>query len=121
MRGAIPATARAALVPGRATRADVLLELGEPDWSSADEARLLFWTHEVESVGIVYLVVEGAGLTWGEDRFLLFEFDEKGLLRSQRERTRSFSSEQGLGRLPDEAECAKLFEEAPAAPGVRTP
>jgi len=86
-RGEIPAAARAALVPEGATRADVLCLLGEPDWISGDETRFVYWTREVSSWMLIYVIVDAATMVWGTDHYLLFEFDARGGLTVQREVT----------------------------------
>ncbi len=116
--GGIRAESRAALVPGRATREDVLCELGAPNWASVDEKRFLYSSCEISSTGMIYLVADAVEYSWGKDHFLLFEFDDAGVLRSQCERTRGFSGAiMRARRVPDAAECEALFASTSPAPG----
>ncbi len=116
LRLGIRTESRAALEPGRVTREDVLCELGAPHWASVDGKRFVYWSCEYDSMAMVYIVVEGAELFWGKDHYLLFEFDEAGVLRVQRERTRGFSCSGFSGHgVPDAAGCEALF--ATSAPG----
>jgi hypothetical protein len=93
-RGEVPATSCAALVPGRATRADVLCELGQPEWIRGDERRLVYWTREITSWMFHYVIADAVTFVWGTDHFLLFEFDERGSLAARREITVSFQGDE---------------------------
>jgi hypothetical protein len=111
-RNGIRAESRAALAPGRVTREDVLCELGAPAWACVDGTRFVYFTHVVESRGWLFMgdVVEFA---WGNDDFLLFEFDENGVLSRQRQVSRTCPD--GMREIPGHAEFEALF--AAPAPG----
>ena len=55
-RGTIDPAVRATFAPGTTTRADVLCELGEPDWISDDEARIAYRSRLIESWFFIYMV-----------------------------------------------------------------
>lgn len=112
-RGDTPAAARQSLRIGRTTREEVLCTLGQPEYVSPDGARFVYWTHVVRWVLVVYLVVDGAQDTLGDDCFLLLEFDAAGVLRAQREQELGFGVvSPGSGR-PSPAQFETLFEPAP--------
>jgi hypothetical protein len=92
-RGEIPASQVQAFIEGRTSRADVVLALGEPEWVSADERRLLYWVSEVHSWLFAYMVADAATMYFATDRYYLFEFDQQGLL--QRRRCAEQSAEHG--------------------------
>ena len=106
---AISAAAKSELAPGRATREDVLCRLGVPQWSSPDGARFVYATRQVEGTVYIILVVDADMKQWGEDRFDLCEFDDRGVVLRWREARRDFSgSGSFVGKLLD-SEVAGLF------------
>lgn len=112
-RGDTPAAVRSSLRVGRTTREDVLCALGQPEYVSPDGAHFVYWVHVTRWVTIVYIVVDGAQSVTGDDVFLLLEFDEHGVLRSQREVTREFGTESGSSGTRSPAEFEKLFGPLP--------
>jgi len=80
--GFVEADATSALRAGEATRADVLLRLGEPDRRYLDDRVLGYrWTETLAVVGLLAPPGHGAGLSVSEYRVLLIEFDDAGRLR----------------------------------------
>jgi hypothetical protein len=85
-RGHLRDEALAFLQVGRTTRAEVLLNLGEPEraWR---EQRLFVYYWETEPfwiAGVVYPAAGGAAPVRWRVHFLLLEFDEAGLLKRRR-------------------------------------
>lgn len=100
----------ARIQPGISTRADVILALGEPDAVSADERRMAY---RAEKVVAVWIAGGGYSAASGEitrDRYLVVEFDEKGVVQN-----RQASSQLFLPSTPDKLLETKGWREAGAA------
>lgn len=71
--------------PGRTTRAEVMLALGEPDAVSPDERRLAYRSEKVAAIVLVGAGYSGGGRSIEKDEYLVFEFDRRDrLLKTQR-------------------------------------
>jgi hypothetical protein len=71
--------------PGKSTRTDVILALGEPDAVSADERRLAYWSEKVAGFLLVGGYGAGAAAPLTKDEYLVCEFDARGrLLKAER-------------------------------------
>jgi outer membrane protein assembly factor BamE (lipoprotein component of BamABCDE complex) len=66
--------------PGKTTRAEVILALGEPDAVSPDECSLVYRSEKVCGLWFVGGYYSGAGGTIERDRYLVAEFDAHGVL-----------------------------------------
>lgn len=78
--------------PGRTTRADVILALGEPDAVAPDEHKLAYRSEKIAAI-----LVAGAGYSGGaapieKDEYLVFEFDGRGRLIKSERSTHWFTS-----------------------------
>ena len=117
-RGTIDPAVRATFAPGVTTRADVLCQLGEPDWISSDEARIAYQIRMIDSYFFFYLVAGIAVNVWGEVVSELFEFDARGLLVRHRTMHQPYSGAGDGGpdrpRTPSTEEMQTLFD----APGT---
>lgn len=90
-RGTIDPAVRATFAPGTSTRADVLCQLGEPDWISSDETRFVYQIRMIDSWFFLYMV-GGVGVqVWGDVVSELFEFDAHGVLLRHRSVRESYS------------------------------
>ena len=113
-RGTIDPAVRATFAPGTSTRADVLCQLGEPDWISSDETRFVYQIRIIDSWFFILMGVN----VWGEVVSELFEFDAHGVLLSRRSVRESYSGggDGGPNPLPPPSPAAAhaLFD-APAS------
>lgn len=64
--------------PGKSTREGVILSLGEPDVSTADERKLSYRTEMTKAWLLVGGYASGAAARINKDNYLVFEFDRKG-------------------------------------------
>lgn len=64
--------------PGKSTREGVILSLGEPDVSTADERKLSYRTEMTKAWLLVGGYASGAAARINKDDYLVFEFDRKG-------------------------------------------
>jgi hypothetical protein len=131
----VPAQAPAFVVPGRTTREDVVLALGEPDRSAVDGSWLLYGSGYGRG-GLALLAVGGAGGALGvaeekmRYRLLIFRFDDTGVVSST-EMKEKFCPEWSMvavpGPGPAPAPCFELSGDdlvvsdlaSAAAPGER--
>lgn len=74
------------VVPGATTRADVLLALGMPDNSDADERELHYRTVR-STAGVMVFAGTSFGLRGTSFRELIVRFDEDGVVRDARVET----------------------------------
>lgn len=115
-RGVVPRAVQASFVPGHTSRADVLCQLGEPDWVSPDEARFVYRVRIISSFFFIYLV-GGLGMeVFGTLQSHLFAFDAQGRLVAHRvvEQSHSAGGDGGPGPLwstplPPDEEMEALF------------
>ena len=70
--------------PGKSTREGVILSLGEPDVSTADERKLSYRTEMTKAWLLVGGYASGAAARINKDDYLVFEFDRKGLLTASK-------------------------------------
>ena len=77
-------TVPARFQPGKATRAEVILALGEPDAVSANERTLAYRTEKVRAILMVGGYGAGAAAPISKDEYLVFDFDARGKLVSSR-------------------------------------
>lgn len=68
--------------PGKTTRAEIILALGEPDAVSPDESKLAYRSEKVCGFWFVGAGYSGAGGTIQKDRYLVAEFDGQGMLQT---------------------------------------
>lgn len=78
--------------PGKTTRADVMLTLGEPDAVSPDEHMLAYRSEKVAAIFLVGAGYSGGGGSIEKDEYLVFEFDERKRLRKTERSTHWFGS-----------------------------
>ena len=78
------------LKPGKATRADVLCALGEPDMIFSNGARFVYHTRVAKWWWYAYMVADQIDLEFGDDVFTCFHFDEHGLLDARWEHDEGF-------------------------------
>lgn len=83
-RGVIPVEVRATFQPGHVTRADVMSALGDPDWISSDERRMVYQVRILSSHFDVYLGAGGSSWMFGDLHSDLFAFSDDGRLLSHR-------------------------------------
>jgi len=69
-----------AVLGGAPTREQVLLRLGEPDWT-LKEQRVLVYTWRVATGTVVLAFAKGEYTVTDHQQYLLVEFDERGVLR----------------------------------------
>lgn len=79
--------------PGKTTRAEVVMALGEPDAISPDESKLAYRSEKVCGLWFVGGYYSGTGGTITKDRYLLVEFDAQGVLRKAGQSSTWFGSE----------------------------
>lgn len=103
---AVPATAVGALQPGKATRLDVLMALGDPDYRyAADRAFGYRWSETLAWV-IIGAGYSAAGFPIDETRMLMIEFANDGsivrldVVAGVRSSTFNKAVDEWLGRLP---------------------
>lgn len=65
--------------PAQASRADVLLTMGEPDSVSTDESTLIYRWHSIDGIIVVTQCTPPVELT--TETTLTFSFDEDGVLQ----------------------------------------
>jgi hypothetical protein len=80
----VDTTVPARFQPGKATRAEVILALGEPDAVSANERTLAYRTEKVRAILMVGGYGAGAAAPISKDEYLVFDFDARGKLVSSR-------------------------------------
>src|SRR5687767_13777016 len=104
-------------MPGHTSRADVLCQLGEPYWVSADETRFVYRVRIISSFFFIYLV-GGLGMeVFGTLQLHLFTFDAQGRLAEHRivEQSHSAGGDGGPGPLwttaPPDEEMEALFRQ----------
>ncbi|MCX6876986.1 MAG: hypothetical protein NTW21_24700 [Verrucomicrobia bacterium] len=101
--------------PGRTTRAEVMLALGEPDAVAPDERKLAYRSEKICAIWLVGGSYSGGGGSLEKDDYLVFQFDAGGRLRKT-ERSSHWLTSAALDR--------KLGTTAPAASrrdaGIRT-
>ena len=74
--------------PGKTTRAEVMMALGEPDAVTPDERKLAYRSEKVCGLWFVGGGYSAAGGTITKDRYFVAEFDERGvLLKAERSST----------------------------------
>jgi len=66
--------------PGKTTRTDVMLALGEPDAVSPDERQLAYRSQKICGFWFVGAYYSGTGGVFEKDRYLVFDFDAEGRL-----------------------------------------
>ena len=69
-----------AFEPGKTTRTEVILALGEPDAVSPDERQLAYRSQKVCGFWFVGAYYSGSGGAIEKDRYLVFDFDARGQL-----------------------------------------
>lgn len=84
--------------PGMTTRAEVILALGEPDAVSPDECSLIYRSEKVCGLWFVGGYYSGAGGTIERDRYLVADFDGRGVL-AKFERSASWVGSKTPGAL----------------------
>lgn len=89
------------LKPGKATRADVLCALGEPDMIFSNGARFVYHTRVAKWWWYAYMVADQIDLEFGDDVFTCFHFDEHGLLDARWEHDEGFCCTES-GTISDE-------------------
>jgi outer membrane protein assembly factor BamE (lipoprotein component of BamABCDE complex) len=72
-------------MPGRTTREDVIMALGEPDAVSIDEHYLAYRSEKVVALWIVGGGYSATGGTIYRERFFVFEFDPQGRFQTVRQ------------------------------------
>jgi outer membrane protein assembly factor BamE (lipoprotein component of BamABCDE complex) len=72
-------------VPGKTTREDVIVALGEPDAVSMDEHHLAYRSEKVVALWIVGGGYSATGGTIYKNRFYVFEFDSQGRFQTVRQ------------------------------------
>lgn len=72
-------------VPGRTTREDVIMTLGEPDAVSMDEQHLAYRSEKVVALWVVGGGYSAAGGTIYKNRFYVLEFDSQGRFQTVQE------------------------------------
>ena len=72
-------------VPGKTTREDVIVALGEPDAVSMDEHHLAYRSEKVVALWIVGGGYSTTGGTIYKNRFCVFEFDSQGRFQTVRQ------------------------------------
>jgi hypothetical protein len=74
------------VVPGKTTRADVLLALGEPDYSVGVDATFVYWQSGITGGFVVFLAAggggAGAGISNSQELRCEIEFDQSGVVAS---------------------------------------
>ena len=83
-RGVIPVDLQAGFVSGVSLREDVVCQLGEPDWTSIDETRMVYRVRDVRSQWFAYMVGGVAVVAFCDIRSHLFEFGTNGTLLDYR-------------------------------------
>lgn len=83
-RDNVDAAATARFRPGKSTRADVILALGEPDAVTANERTLAYRTEKVRAILVVGGYGAGAAAPISKDEYLVFDFDGRGRLVASR-------------------------------------
>ncbi len=66
--------------PGKTTRTEVLLALGEPDATSADERKLAYRSEKIAAIVLAGGPGAGAAAPLTKDEYLVCEFDARGRL-----------------------------------------
>ncbi len=86
------------LEPGRATRAEVMMVLGEPDAVTPDESKLAYRSEKVCGLWCVGGYGSATGGTITKDRYLVVEFDAQGVLHKA-QRSSTFCGSMQAGQL----------------------
>jgi hypothetical protein len=78
--------------PGKTTRAELMLALGEPDAVSPDERKLAYRSEKIAAIFLVGAGYSGGGGSIERDEYLVFEFDARDRLQKTERSSHWFGS-----------------------------